>query len=93
LTDGSVAAPSFYIEVAGVYVVTCTVDGTAYTLTLTATEPAVATIRNAINFPAVADANVPTPVSGATMYYSSDEDALVIKDTAGDVSTVDVTAT
>lgn len=91
LTDTSAATPSFLLEVAGVYIVTCTVDGTAYTLTITVTEPAVATIRNAINFPAVADANVPTPVSGVTVYYSSEESALVQKDTSGVISIVDIT--
>lgn len=91
LTDTTVATPSFLLEVAGVYVVTCTVDATAYTLTITVTEPSVATIRNAINFPAVLDASVPTPVSGATVYYSSDQGDLVFKDTAGAIHTIDST--
>ena len=93
LSDETAAAPTFYLEVAGYYVIRCLVDGaTEYLLRISVTEPATATVRNAVNYQPVLDAAVPTPTAGVTVYYSSDQDALVYKDTAGDLFTFDVTA-
>ena len=91
LTSTTAAAPSFLLEKAGYYTIDCTVDGTDYKLRISVTEPAVATVRNAVNYQPVADTNVPTPVAGVTVYYSSTQSALAYKDTAGDIYTIDST--
>lgn len=93
LSSETAAAPTFYLEVAGYYIVRCLVDGsTEYLLRISVTEPATATVRNAVNYQPVLDAAVPTPTAGVTVYYSSDQSALVYKDAAGDLFAIDVTA-
>lgn len=94
LSSSSSAAPTFTPDVAGEYVITCTVDGvTSYVIRLSveAVTPAIAT--GAFRLLPRTNASVPTPTTGATLFYSSDEDAVCVKDTGGDVSTVDLTAT
>lgn len=92
LSSYDTASPTFIPDVAGVYVLTCTVDATTYTLRVTATSTSFAQLVEAVRFSPKTDASVPTPAAGLTMYYSSDQTALCVKDSAGDVSTIDLTA-
>jgi hypothetical protein len=76
LTD---ATPVFTPDVAGVYCITCDVDGTPYTLRLSVTQLAVSHPLEALRFSPVTDAQVEAPTLGAAMYYSSDQGRLVTK--------------
>jgi hypothetical protein len=80
LSSTTDAAPVFTPDVAGTYVITCTVDSsTSYVLRLTVTALAVAVPTQAIRFSPVTDSSVIAPALGAMLYYSSDQDALVTK--------------
>ena len=59
---------------------------------MTAQAAAIAEPVEAVRFSPRTDASIPAPAAGVTMYYSSDQDALVVKDPSDDVFTVDVTA-
>lgn len=85
LSDDDVAAPVFTPDIAGVWCLTCTVDGTPYTLRLTVTQLAESTALDALRLSPVADSAVPAPALGAVIYYSSTQDALVTKEPDGDV--------
>lgn len=86
------ASASFTPDASGVYTASVDVDGTTYILRVTVANIALTSTIEGVRLQPVADAQIPTPSSGATLYWSSTQDALVIKDSAGDVSTVDVTA-
>jgi hypothetical protein len=86
------AAATFTPDVDGTYTVTVDVDGTVYTLTLSAVNLAVTNSVQGVRLSPVADAQIPTPAAGATVYWSSTQDALALKDSSGDVFTVGVTA-
>lgn len=88
LSDAAVAAPSFIPDVAGVYTLVCTVDGTTYILRISVTLPASASIAQAVRFSPVPDASVAAPALGRTMYFSSDANAMVTKDPSGTVTPV-----
>lgn len=93
LSSSSSASPSFTPDVAGYWVVTCTVDSTTtYVIRVSVTQVAITTSYEAIRLSPKEDADVPTPALGCAMYWSATQDALAIKDSAGDVYTVDVTA-
>lgn len=93
LSSATVAAPTVTPDVAGEYVITVTVDSsTSYTLRCTVTTFTAGTAQHGIRFLPVADSTVPTPTSGVILYYSSDQSGLAQKDSAGDVSTVDITS-
>lgn len=83
---------SFTPDVSGTYTVTVTVDGTTYTLALDASNIANTSQVEGLRLQPVADSRQPTPTTGAVLYWSSTQNALAIKDSAGDVFTVDVTA-
>jgi hypothetical protein len=77
----------------GYYVITCTVGGsTVYVLRVGAVTIGNVITLSAHRFIPIADAQVPTPTSGVTLYYSSTQSSLAIKTTAGAVRTVDSTA-
>jgi hypothetical protein len=94
LDDATAAGPSFTPDIAGLYVATCTVDGvTAYTLRVAVVRLAASNFLEAGRLSPVTDAQIPTPAVGLTYYCGSDHaNALCVKDSAGDVFTVDVTA-
>lgn len=93
LSSATAEAPVFTPDVPGYYTVSVVVDSTTtYVIRISVTQTAITTSYEAIRLSPKADASVPAPALGVAMYYSSDQDALVIKDAAGDVYTVDLTA-
>lgn len=92
LSATDIASPRFTPDVAGVYVVVCDVDGTPYVLRLSVTMRATISIAQALRFSPVPDDSVAAPAVGAVLYFSSDQDALVTKDSAGAIATIDTTA-
>lgn len=85
------ASVTFTPDVSGVYVIVCTVDSTTtYVLRLSVENVAISQLVDAIRFSPKSDAAVPTPALGLTMYYSADQDALVVKDPAGDIFPVEL---
>ncbi len=93
LTDDTGASVAFTPDVAGYYVVTCTVgSSTIYVARISVTQSAAATSVEALRLQPKSNASVPTPSTGVALFYSSDESALCVKDASGDVFTVDLTA-
>jgi|SRR6185369_11082646 len=87
LDDDTDATPKFTPDVPGFYTVTVLVDGTTtYVLRLTVAAVGTARQCEAINFAPLADAQVPTPATGVSLYFSSDLGALATKDTTGTVT-------
>lgn len=85
-TDASV---TFTPDVAGLYVVTVVVDLAAtYNLTLSVVASQGIVTPGAEQFTPVANAAVPVPRAGLTLYFSSDSSTMVTKDITGAVSTL-----
>lgn len=83
------ATTSFMPDVAGEYVVSCIVDGaTSYVIRISVVANAVTSALGALRLFPLADASVQTPNTGVTLYFSSTQNALVIKKTDGTVHTV-----
>lgn len=92
LSDSSSRTPSFTPDVAGYYVVTCTVDGvTAYVIRLAVAQVAITTPYEAIRLQPLEDEQVIAPTLGACLYWSATQNALAIKLPDDSVSTVNVT--
>jgi hypothetical protein len=92
LSDAAVAAPRFIPDVAGVYTLVCTVDSTTvYVLRISVTLAASASVAQALRFSPVPDASVAAPALGRVLYFSSDQNALVVKDPDDNLFTVDLT--
>lgn len=84
---------TFTPDVAGYYTITCTVDGvTSYVLRISVTATGVSQLVECIRFSPKTDASVPVPAVGMTLYFSSDQDAMVFKDPAGDIFPVEIGA-
>lgn len=93
LTSDTASAPRFTPDVAGYYVITCTVNGsTVYVMRLAATALGSVGVIDALKLIPTSDASIPTPSLGATLYYSSTQSGLAIKLTDGSVETIDTTA-
>jgi len=92
LDDDDVATVKFTPDVGGFYTITCVVDGTTYVLRISVSAVAQNTLEGSLGLQPLTDAQVPTPSSGVNLYYSSTQSALAIKDSAGSISTIDVTA-
>lgn len=88
LSDATAASPTFTPDVAGYYVATCTVDGAFYVLRLSVTQSAISTTIEALRLQPKADADVRAPSTGAALYWSSTQGALVIKTSNGTVHTI-----
>lgn len=87
------ATSRFTPDVPGTYVVTCLVDGvTFYVLRLSVTSLSVSQLVEAIRFSPMPDLSVPTPAAGRIMYYSIEQDTMVLKDANGDLFELDGTA-
>ncbi len=86
------SSASFTPDVSGTYTVSVSIDGTTHHLRISAANIALTNTVEGLRLQPIADARVPTPSTGATIYYSSTQDALAMKDTAGDVFTIDTTA-
>lgn len=71
---------AFTPDVEGYYVITCLIDGaTSYVLRLAASQTVMISTLSTARLLPVAEANVPTPPTGATLFYSIDQDALAAK--------------
>lgn len=93
LSSTTAASPTFTPDVAGEYVVTCLVDGViTYTIRCTVVAAVVSYNVGGIRLMPTTDASIPTPSSGYTLYFSSTQNALAVKTSAGAVRTVDTTA-
>jgi len=90
LSDTTGSTTDFIPDAAGVYLVTCSVDGTDYTLRLSVSAVAYLRITDAVLLSPIPDASVPTPQIGLALYLSSDADALVVKDSSGDIFPVEL---
>lgn len=89
LDDDEAFSPSFVPDVGGYYVVTCVLDGsTSYVLRIAAADVSLVSTITSIRFPPVANASVPAPAAGVTLFYSADDDALSVKLPDGTVSAV-----
>ena len=86
------ATASFTPDVSGTYTATVNVDGTTYVLRIAAANIALTNTVEGLRLQPIADARVPTPSTGATVYYSSTQGALAMKNSAGAVFTIDKTA-
>lgn len=94
LNDDDVASVKFTPDAQGYYVITCTVDvSTTYVIRINVAAVGTATDLSILRLSPVTDAQVPTPATGASIYYSSTQGALSAKLTDGSVVTIDTTAT
>lgn len=93
LSSDTAAAPTFTPDVAGEYVITCTVGtSTFYVLRCSVANAAASTFIGAVRFLPLADGSVEAPSTGVTLYYSSTQSALAVKLPDDSVSTVNTTA-
>jgi hypothetical protein len=92
LSGTTAAGPTFTPDVAGTWTITCTVDSsTVYTLRVTVTAVAVTSVANGHRFSPVANASIPTPALGETLFVST-TDGLATKDTTGAVTGISASA-
>jgi hypothetical protein len=93
LTSTSSTGPTFVPDAAGTYLVTCNVDGTAYTITIGVVAVSTSETLQTFRFLPVTDASVPAPSLGRTLYCSSTQgNELVVKKSDNSVHLVDLTA-
>jgi len=89
LQTPTAATSGFAPDADGYYVVTCLVDGTTlYVLRLAIADVSPVATMTALRFIPVANATVPAPAAGATLFYSIEEDALAQKLPNGTVSAI-----
>jgi hypothetical protein len=87
LDSSTDATPAFTPDVAGFYTVAVVVNGsTSYVLRVAVAPVAIVRVAEGLNLMPLADAQVPTPQLGVTLYYSTDASAAVLKDTTGTVT-------
>lgn len=92
LSAASGASVTFVPDADGIYLVSCTVDGTTtYVIRVTVVNVAFSTVTQAIRLSPVEDNAVPAPAAGRTLYFSATQDAVVLKDASNRVFIVDVT--
>jgi len=93
LTASTGASVSFTPDVAGYYVVTCTVDSTTvYVIRISVLDVSVTTTRQGIRMTPVAGATIPTPALGETLYWDDDVDRIRLKNSAGTKRDIDPAA-
>lgn len=86
LSSDTGASVTFTPEADGYWMATCVVDSTTtYRIRIAVSAISQTTTIGAHRFSPIADASVPTPVLGATTYYSSDAGTMVEKRTDGTV--------
>jgi len=91
LSSTTDASPVFRPDVAGEYVVTCVVNGsTTYVIRLSVVSLVAAASVTAFHLLPIADASVPTPATGKTLYLN-DAGLLRLKLSNGTYQTVTVT--
>jgi hypothetical protein len=91
LDDDEAVAPKFTPDAAGTYTITVDVDGTSYSLRATVASVTIAEYAQALRMAPVADATIPAPSQGMTLYYSSTQSTLCVKKPDGTVHEVDLT--
>lgn len=92
LSSETSASPKFVPDVDGYYVVQCTVDSTLYILRIAAVNVGTVDTVGVRRLLPLTDAQVPTPSTGVSLYYSSTQSSLAIKLTDGSVETINTTA-
>lgn len=89
LSSSTDASCSFSPDVDGYYVVTCLVDGTtSYVLRIATADVSPVGTITAMRFLPVANATIPTPAAGATMFYSVEVGGLAKKLPDGSVTAI-----
>lgn len=85
LSEDDAASVTFTPEREGEYFVQCVVDGTSYSIRMTVIALAIVNSTQTTRYFPTTDASVPTPLSGGTDYWSSDQSGRVYKNSAGTV--------
>lgn len=86
LTDNGDGAAEVTPDVQGLWLVTCTVDGsTVYRIRISVLAAAMVTTVGAHRFTPTEDAAVPAPIVGASVYYSADAGTMVEKHSDGSI--------
>jgi hypothetical protein len=89
LTAASGAVSGFTPDVAGEYLVACTVDSaTAYTIRCSVTAATVSTVSGGTRYLPVTDTSVSAPATGCVLYFSSTSSKLSVKFPNGSIQTL-----
>lgn len=92
ITDATSPAPAFRPDVAGEYVITCTVDGTtAYVLRCSVVSLVATSVVGAFHFLPIADGAVAPPSTGKTLYLEKGAERMSLKLPDGSIQRVTVT--
>jgi hypothetical protein len=83
---------SFTPDVPGIYAVAVVVDGTTYMLRLSVTQLAASTVLEALRLTPVPDSQIAAPAVGHALYFSATQNTLALKNAAGAVFSVNLTA-
>lgn len=86
------ATAVFTPDAVGIYAITVDVDGTTYILRISVSALAQTNAIDVLRLTPVADSQVSAPAVGGALYWSSTQGRLALKDSAGDVFTVNLTA-
>lgn len=93
ISSATDATPSFTPDVAGYWIVTCTVDSTtSYVIRISVTQTAVTTSYEAIRFSPKTAASVPAPTVGSAVYHDTTTGLLSRKIAGGAVKTIETRA-
>lgn len=92
LSGDASATAAFTPDAAGIYAISVTVDGVVYILRLSVAQLVQSTTLEALRMTPVADSQVPPPAVGHALYFSSTQNTIALKNAAGAVFTVNLTA-
>lgn len=92
LSDTDTGTVKFTPDAEGYYVVTVNVSGTDYVLRIAAVAVGTVSALSVANLLPLEDDQVPAPATGASLYFSTTQDALAVKFPDNSVSTIDLTA-
>ena len=92
LTSETTASTRFIPDVAGTYVAVCVVAGTTFVLVIDVAQESFSTAVEAIRLPPRADSQITAPSIGYALYNSSTQGTLAVKNSAGAVFTIELTA-
>lgn len=93
LDSDTIAAPVFTPDAPGVYLVTVIVDSvTTYVIRIGVTAVSVTIAVQGTHYLPVPDASIAVPALGGVLYYSSDQNAFVVKLANGDICPVELGA-
>jgi hypothetical protein len=89
LSETDELSTSFSPDVEGYYTVTCVIDDTtSYVLRVAVAQIAAVSTLTTVRLMPLADAQVPAPATGQTLFFSSDVESLVAKDSTGTVTSL-----